>query len=48
MNVGDSPSATNRPKRVFSDTDGKPVDSYGQIKDKHGETKEDKIADKAA
>lgn len=46
--MGDSPSATNRPKRVFSDTDGKPVDSYGQIKDKHGETKEDKIADKAA
>lgn len=44
----DTPAGCRTPKRVSSNTEGKKVDSYGQIKDRHGQTQEDKIADKAA
>jgi hypothetical protein len=48
MNRSDGDRALNQPKRVDSDPEGRATDSYGQKKDKHGQTHEDKIADKAA
>lgn len=43
-----SDGAVNRPKRVLSGAEDRSKDSYGQIKDKDGQTHEDRIADEAA